>query len=574
MEKFVYDLLIIGTGLAGLRAASAAALYSKGKLRIALISKLYANRSHSVAAQGGTAAVLYPNEGDSYILHAWDTVKGSDFLADQDAVMVLVREAPKEIYFLEHWGMPWNRREDGRIDQRKFGGHSFPRATYAVDKTGLFEMQTLWGIIQRYSDSIDVYHEHYVTNLIVENGRFKGVFAIDMRDGNLKVFLGRAGILATGMGLRMYKFTTYSLSQTGDGGAIALRAGLPLKDMEFVQFHPTGLVPSGILITEGARGEGGHLKNNKGERFMKKYAPERMEIAPRDVVARAEMTEILEGRGFEGPEGLGYVHLDLTHLGADHINSKLPLVREVSIKFAGVDPIHEPIPVRPVAHYPMGGVKVSLYGETDIAGLWAAGEVTSVSVHGANRLGSNSTIECLVWGRITGEAAAKYLMNHLTDGAITIEKERVEREEKWIYDELIKRESGEDPYQIRRELRAVMDSKFYVFRNGPDMEEGLRKIRELRERVEKMYVADKSSVYNLDLIYTLETYNMVQVAEVIAYSALNREESRGAHYRLDFPKRDDKNWLKHTIVYLRNGRLEIDYEPVRILLWKPVERKY
>ncbi len=572
MERILHDLVIIGSGLAGLRAAAAATLKSGGKLDIAVISKLYANRSHSVAAQGGTAAVLYPNEGDSFILHAWDTIKGSDFLADQDAVMILVREAPKEIYFLEHWGMPWNRREDGRIAQRKFGGHSFPRATYAVDKTGLFEMQTLWGIIQRY-DNITVYNEHYVTNLIVEQGRFKGVFAIDMKTGEMKAILGKAGILATGMGLRMYKFTTYSLSQTGDGGAIALRAGLALKDMEFVQFHPTGLVPSGILITEGARGEGGYLRNNKGERFMKRYAPDRMEIAPRDVVSRAEMTEILEGRGFKGPGGLDYVHLDLTHLGADHINSKLPLVREVSIKFAGVDPINEPIPVRPVAHYPMGGVKISIYGETDIKGLWAAGEVGCLSVHGANRLGSNSTIECLVWGRITGEAAAEYLMNH-ADGTVTIDKEREKEEERWVYDHFMGRETGEDPYQIRRELREVMDKDFYVFRNGRDMEEGLKKIRELRERAEKMYVADKNKVYNLDLIYTLETYNMVQVSEAIALGAYLRTESRGAHYRTDYPKRDDKNWLKHTLVWLTKDGLEVGYEPVRILLWKPTERKY
>lgn len=572
MERILHDLVIIGSGLAGLRAAAAATLKSGGKLDIAVISKLYANRSHSVAAQGGTAAVLYPNEGDSFILHAWDTIKGSDFLADQDAVMILVREAPKEIYFLEHWGMPWNRREDGRIAQRKFGGHSFPRATYAVDKTGLFEMQTLWGIIQRY-DNITVYNEHYVTNLIVEQGRFKGVFTIDMKTGEMKAILGKAGILATGMGLRMYKFTTYSLSQTGDGGAIALRAGLALKDMEFVQFHPTGLVPSGILITEGARGEGGYLRNNKGERFMKRYAPDRMEIAPRDVVSRAEMTEILEGRGFKGPGGLDYVHLDLTHLGADHINSKLPLVREVSIKFAGVDPINEPIPVRPVAHYPMGGVKISIYGETDIKGLWAAGEVGCLSVHGANRLGSNSTIECLVWGRITGEAAAEYLMNH-ANGTVTIDKDREREEESWIYDHFMGRETGEDPYQIRRELREVMDRDFYVFRNGRDMEEGLKKIRELRERAEKMYVADKNRVYNLDLIYTLETYNMVQVSEAIALGAYLRTESRGAHYRTDYPERDDKNWLKHTLVWLTKDGLEVGYEPVRILLWKPTERKY
>ena len=568
-----HDLVIIGAGIAGLRAAVAATLASDGRLDIGILSKVYLNKAHSVCAQGGTAAVLYPNEGDSFVLHAWDTVKGADFLADQDAVMLFVREAPKEILFLEHWGMPWNRREDGRINQRRFGGHSFPRATFAIDKTGFFEMQTLWGILQRF-DNLTFYHEWFVTNLIIEDGVFKGAYAIDMKTGELNVVLGKAGILATGLGMRIYGFTTYSITQTGDGGAMALRAGLPLRDMEFVQFHPTGLIPPGILVTEGARGEGGYLKNNKGERFMKKYAPDKMELGPRDIVARGEMTEIMEGRGFEGPNGLNYVHLDLTHLGADHINKRLPLVREVAIKFAGVDPINEPIPVRPVAHYPMGGIRVDIYGRTDVPNLWAAGEVTNVSLHGANRLGTNSTIDCLVYGRLTGEAAARYLMKKESSSSLTFEKEALEREEKWIFDELIGRETGEDPAEIRRELRATMDNKFYVFRNGREMEEGLKKIRELRERTERMNVADKSSVYNYDLIYTLETYNMVEIAEVIAYSALNRTESRGAHYRFDYPKRDDENWLKHTVVWKTAEGLKITYDPVKIILWKPVARKY
>ncbi len=570
-EIIRHDLIIVGSGLAGLRAAVEAALVSKGKLDIAVISKLQINRSHSVCAEGGTAAVLYPNEGDSLWLHAWDTIKGSDFLADQDVVVRFVKECPKQIYQLEHWGMPWSRREDGRIAQRRFGGHSFPRATFAADKTGFFEMQTLWGVLQRF-DNITFYPEWFVTSLLIENGEYKGMTAIDMYNGTFHVFVSKAAIWAAGGGLRMYGFTTYSLSATGDGFAIPYRAGLPLKDMEFVQFHPTGLIPTGILISEAARGEGGYLRNNKGERFMEKYAPDFMELAPRDVVSRSMMTEIREGRGFEGPYGLQYVLLDLTHLGREKILDRLPLIREVSIKFAGVDPIEEPLPVRPVAHYPMGGVSTDIECATDASGLWAAGEVTSISLHGANRLGTNSTAECLVFGAIAGKNAALYAMDKYDFPEPPMEM--VEKEEKRIFDELLGRETGEDPYEIRRELRITMDENFHVFRNGEDMKKGLKKIRELKEKFKKVVVEDKQRVYNSDLIYTLELENMLDTAEVIAVGALAREESRGAHYRFDFPKRDDKKFLKHTLVYRGVDGPIIKYSPVTILYWKPVERKY
>ena len=570
-EIIRHDLIIVGSGIAGLRAAVEAALVSNGKLDIAVISKLQINRSHSVCAEGGTAAVLYPNEGDNYWLHAWDTVKGADFLADQDVVIRFVKEMPRQIYQLDHWGMPWSRREDGRIAQRRFGGHSFPRATFAADKTGFFEMQTLWGVLQRF-ENITFYPEWFVTSLLIENGEYKGLTAIDIFNGTFHVFVSKAAVWAAGGGMRMYGFTTYSLSATGDGFAIPYRAGLALKDMEFVQFHPTGLIPTGILISEGARGEGGYLKNNKGERFMEKYAPEFMELAPRDVVSRSMMREILEGRGFEGPYGLKYLHLDLTHLGAEKINERLPLIREVSIKFAGVDPINEPIPVRPVAHYPMGGVKTDIDGASEAKGLWTAGEVNSISIHGANRLGTNSTADCLVYGTISGRNAALYALEKYDFPEISMEK--VDKEEKRIFDELLGRESGEDPYQIRRELRTTMDKNFYVFRDGKDITEGLKKIRELKERFKKATVGDKELIYNSDLIYTLELENMLDTAEVIAVGALAREESRGAHYRYDFPKRDDVNFLKHTLVYWSPEEPIIKYEPVKILYWKPIERKY
>ncbi len=566
-----HDLIIVGSGLAGLRAAVEAAKVSKGKLDIAILSKVQLNRSHSVCAEGGTAGVIYTNEGDNIWLHAWDTIKGSDFLADQDAALLLAQRCGHEVIQLEHWGCPWSRREDGRLAQRPFGGHSYPRAVFAADKTGFFEMQTLWGVLQRF-DNVTFYHEFFVTKLIIKDGKYQGLTAIDLRRGDFYLFVSKACIWAAGGGMRIYGFTTYSLTATGDGFAIPYRAGLPLKDMEFVQFHPTGLIPSGILVSEAARGEGGHLYNKEGERFMKKYAPERMELAPRDIVSRAMISEIMEGRGFEGPDGLGYVHLDLTHLGAERIYDRLPLIREVCMKFAGIDPVNEPIPVRPAAHYPMGGVHADLYGKTPAEGLWVAGEVSCISVHGANRLGTNSTAECLVWGAITGAEAAKYVMKQDDFPKTPFEDAKVEEER--IFGGLTKREHGESVYSIRRELRQTMDKYFYVFREESGMTEGLKKIKELKERFKNVAIVDKSSVYNTDLTYVLETEFMLDVAEVIAVGALLRKESRGAHARFDYPKRDDENFLKHTLAYYTPEGPKIEYIPVRILYWKPIERKY
>ncbi|HDI01861.1 MAG TPA: FAD-binding protein, partial [Candidatus Bathyarchaeota archaeon] len=398
LEVLTHDVVIVGAGLAGLRAAVEASEVSNGKLDIAVISKVHPMRSHSVCAQGGTAAVL--REGDSYDLHAWDTVKGADFLADQDVVELFVRRAPREIIKLERWGCPWTRAEDGRIAQKPFGGHSYPRACYAADMSGLMEMRTLYGRATAY-DNITFYDEWMVTKLIVD-GVARGLTAIELRSGEMYAFRAKAFVFATGGIGRVYAFTTFSHTATGDGMAIAYRAGLPLADMEFVQFHPTGLVPQGILISEAARSAGGRLLNAKGERFMKRYAPERMELAPRDIVARAEQREMDEGRGFVGPYG-PYIALDLTFMDEDEFKEKLPQIFELAVKFAGVNPAEEPIPVRPAAHYAMGGIRANINTETRVKGVFAAGECACYGLHGANRLGSNSTIDCLVFGAIAGE---------------------------------------------------------------------------------------------------------------------------------------------------------------------------
>ncbi len=579
LETITHDVIIIGSGIAGLRAAVEIMRKYEERVNVGIISKVQLMRSHSVSAEGGTAAVLYQDEGDNIPLHAWDTVKGSDFLADQDAVWTLVTNAPYEIYLLEHWGMAWSRREDGRIAQRPFGGHSHPRATYAADKTGLFEMQTLYSKLQEYSN-YERYDEWFVTSYIIEDGQFKGVTAINMRDGNLYLFRAKAAIIATGGGGRVYGFTTYGHTVTGDGLAMAYRSGIPIKDMEFYQFHPTGLIPSGILITEGARGEGGILLNNKGERFMKKYAPEKMELAPRDVVARAMVREMMEGKGFKHESGLEYLHLDLTHLGEERINERLPLVREVAIKFAGIDPVEEPLPVRPVAHYTMGGINANREGAVLdengrwIRGLWVAGEAGAPSVHGANRLGANSTMECLVWGKITGRLAGEYALKEPSLPTMP-SQERLQSEEKRIFDNLLKRESGtESVYTIKKELTQVMDQYVYVFRTEEGLKKALSKIRELKERFKNVVPSDKSRIYNTDFITVLETGNLLDIAEIVTIGALNRTESRGSQARLDYPKRDDENWLKHTLVVYTVDGPRITYSPVNITTWKPVERKY
>jgi succinate dehydrogenase / fumarate reductase flavoprotein subunit len=564
-QQLTHDVLILGAGLAGLRAAVEISRRTEGKVDIGIVSKVQLMRAHSVCAEGGTAAVLRTEEGDSFDLHAWDSVKGSDFLADQDVVHRFVRAMPEEIRLLDHWGIPWTRDAKGQIDQRPFGGHSFPRATLAADKTGFFEMQTLYDTLLRYK-GFTRYDEFFVTDILAEGGRFAGLVGIHAGSGETVVLRGKALLIATGGGGTLYGFTTYSQTVTGDGMAMAYRAGLPLEDMEFLQFHPTGLVPSGILMTEGCRGEGGYLKNNKGERFMERYAPKLMELAPRDMVSRAETTEILEGRGFRSDEWGDYLHLDLTHLGAERINTRLPLIREVTIKFLGIDPITTPIPIRPVAHYSMGGIETDINGLTRLPNVWAAGEAACVSLHGANRLGSNSTAECLVWGGITGEEIVKALPR-LSLPAVP--EARVKESEAHI-DALLKREGAENLYALRRELRAAMDKNVGVYRTGDGLAAALATVRDLRTRSKHAPVNDKGRTYNSNLFHALELENLLDLAEVTVAGALARQESRGAHARRDFTTRDDEKWLKHTLAWWTEGAPRFDHKPVTITTWKPV----
>jgi succinate dehydrogenase / fumarate reductase flavoprotein subunit len=566
MDKITHDIVIVGAGIAGLRAAIAAAEASN-KLDIAVISKLHPIRSHSVCAQGGTAAVT--REKDSFELHAWDTVKGSDFLADQDVVEFFVTQAPKEIVLTDHWGLPWSRTAEGKINQRPFGGHTFPRACFAADMTGFHEMHTLYGKATSYSN-VKFYDEWFVTSLVVEGNRATGLTAIKLNTGELHAFQAKSIIMATGGHERIYEFTTFSYTTTGDGMAIAYRAGAPLMDMEFVQFHPTGLVPPGVLITEGSRGEGGYLINAKGERFMKRYAPEKMELAPRDVISRAEQTEILEGRGLEGPYG-PYIALDLTHLGEEKINERLPLIREVAIKLGGVDPVKEHIPVRPAAHYSMGGIRANVRTETQIPGLYAAGECSCISVHGANRLGTNSTADCLVFGAIAGEEAAKHA---LSNGFQEIPHEKILTEEKRVFDEILGSEGSERVSVIRDEMRRVMNMKAWIFRDGKQLQSALKEIREFKQRFKNIKVEDKSRPFNTGLTSALQLDFMLELAEITVITALARTESRGAHSRRDYPKRDDDNWLKHSLAYCTKEGPKLEYAPVTITKWPPVVRTY
>jgi len=570
-DVFTHDLIIFGAGLAGLRAAIEASRVTQGKIDIAVITKNQLMRAHSVAAEGGTAAMLRPEDGDSYELHAWDTVKGSDFLADQDVVDLFVRTMPSEIRQLDHWGIPWTRREDGRIAQRPFGGHSYPRAVLAQDKTGFFEMQTLYDTLLKYNNAKH-YNEHFVTSILIDNGAFAGLTVIDMTSGQFKVIRGKALIIASGGAGTLFGFTTYSQTVTGDGMALAYRAGIPLEDLEFLQFHPTGLVPSGILITEACRGEGGYLINSKGDRFMSKYAPSKGELAPRDLISRSEITEIEEGRGVQEPSGLDYIYLDLRHLGAKKINERLPLIREVCMEFNDIDPVKEPIPCRPVAHYSMGGIETNIKGSTRVKGIWAAGEAACVSLHGANRLGSNSTAECLVWGKITGAETGSYCKE--LQKPVPVPEDKVSAEHKRLFEDLMSGSGTENLYDIRRELRSCMDVNVGVYRTGQELTRALEKIQELRKRYANISIEDKNSVYNTNLYHALETANLLDLAQVMVTGALTRTESRGGHARRDYPVRDDANWLKHTLAFCTEQGPKLDYKPVTINTWQPVERKY
>jgi succinate dehydrogenase / fumarate reductase flavoprotein subunit len=569
-EVLSYDVIVMGSGLAGLRAAITAASIDRN-LSVAVVSKVQVMRSHSVSAEGGTAAVLFEDEGDNRESHIYDTIRGSDFLADQDVAERLVSNVPYEIFQLDHWGMPWSRRSDGRIDQRKFGGYSFPRASYAQDKVGFYLMQTLYDTCLKF-ENIYFLNEWFCTSILSDGSSFRGFTAIEMKTGRFVIIKSSSGVICTGGAGRIYGFSTYAHSSTPDGLDMAYRKGLALKDMEFVQFHPSGILPSGILITEGARGEGGILINNQGERFMKRYAPEKLELAPRDVVSRAMIREMQDGRGFKHESGMECLKLDLSHLGAERVKEKLAGIREIGIKFSGVDVTDEAIEIRPVCHYMMGGIHTNIEGETEMIGLWCAGEAACNSTHGANRLGANSTSECLVWGRITGEHAALYALR-TKERNITVPEQQVIEEEKRIFDGIFHGTGQMNPYEIRKRIADMMDSKAYVFRDGNTLAEALKEVRDLKQETWK-HVDDRANEYNTNFVNVMEIDSIIRIAEIVLIGALSRQESRGAHARIDFPNRDDVNYLKHTLAYYTHEGPEIRWHPVKMTRYAPVERKY
>jgi succinate dehydrogenase / fumarate reductase flavoprotein subunit len=466
--------------------------------------------------------------------------------------------------------MPWSRQENGKIDQRNFGGYSFPRATYAIDKVGFFEMQTLYDTCQKF-DNIEFLNEWYITSIVHDGKQFCGITAIETSSGSFYTIKGKALIIATGGAGRIFSYSTYALSSTPDGLDMAYRAGMGLKDMEFVQFHPTGILPSGILITEGARGEGGYLLNKNGDRFMKNYAAGKMELAPRDIVSRSIMTEINEGRGFKHETGEDCMKLDLRHLGDEKIKAKLGGIREISIKFSGIDPKDEPIDIRPVCHYMMGGIHTNIDGAAELQGVWAAGEAACNSVHGANRLGANSTSECIVWGKITGSLAVDYIeKDHISAQFPT---HLVAAEETRIFDGIFRGRGDVNPYEVKQEVAEILNAKAYVYRNHNDLAEGLKKVRELKQKTWK-HVDDSAKEYNTNFQNVMELDSMFRVAEVVLVGAINRKESRGAHARTDFPIRDDANFLHHTLAYYDPSEPIMKKHPVTITKYKPVERKY
>ncbi|MCS6286827.1 MAG: FAD-binding protein [Nitrospira sp.] len=549
---YLHDILIVGAGLAGMRAALAA----PGNLDVALISKVHPVRSHSVAAQGGINAALGDN--DSWEAHAFDTAKGGLYLGDQDAIEAMCREAPGDILELERLGVIFSRDARGRIAQRPFGGAGFPRTCYAADRTGHALLHALYEQILKRRTT--VYEEWYVTALVVEAGVCRGVIAWDMVRGGLRLIQAKAVILATGGSGRVFLTSTNAVINTGDGMALAYRAGAPLMDMEFVQFHPTTLKDTGILITEGARGEGGYLLNTLGERFLKRYAPEQMELATRSTVSLAIGQEILEGRGVDG-----CVLLDLRHLGRDKILERLPQIRQLAMEFAGLDPVETPIPIRPGAHYQMGGVRTNPWGETSIPGLFAAGECACVSVHGANRLGGNSLLETIVFGRRAGVKAGEYAgtTGHGTPAPqhLAVEQARIER--------LLSQSGGERAWQVRQELGDTLSTNLGIFRTKASMTTAGRKVQELQQRAAAVTVQDKGRVFNTDLIQALELQCLVELAETIVAGALAREESRGAHYRSDFPARNDAAWLRHTVAQRTPGGVSLSYAPVTVTRFQP-----
>jgi len=570
-----YDAVIVGAGGAGLMAA----LNLAGHGHVAVISKLYPIRSHTGAAQGGIGAALGNLEEDHWEWHMFDTVKGGDYLADQDAVEILCREAVETVYELEHWGLPFSRTPDGKIAQRPFGGHTreygkapVRRSCYAADRTGHMILQTLYQ--QGIKNQVHFYNEFHLLDLLIEQGRCAGVVALCLATGEIYTFHAKAVILATGGCGRIYRVTSNALALTGDGMAVALRRAIPLEDMEFFQFHPTGIYKLGILLSEAARGEGGILRNRDGERFMQRYAPTLLDLAPRDMVSRAIYREVQQGRGIDGKN---YVHLDVRHLGSEVLDQKLPDITDFVRTYLGIDPLREPVPVQPTAHYAMGGLPTDLEGRvvideknTPLPGLYAAGEVACVSVHGANRLGTNSLVDILVFGRRAGRHAGKYIEENdwvplppSPDGPAQD-----------LVNQVLSGNGNERAAAIRDTLQDEMMDKAGVFREAKGLEAMQQKLRELRQRYRQVKVEDGGRKYNTELLEVIELGGMIEISEALVAGALARQESRGAHSREDFPKRDDPGWLKHTLAYQTPKGIELKFKPVTITKFEPKERKY
>jgi fumarate reductase flavoprotein subunit len=572
------DVLVVGGGGAGLRAAIAAA-ESLPTLRIGVISKVYPMRSHTVSAEGGAAAVI--KAGDTLDAHAYDTISGGDWLSDQDAVEAFVRDAPTEMLRLEHWGCPWSREPDGTIAVRAFGGMTVERTWFAADKTGFHLLHTLFQTSLKY-EAIQRFDECFVTTLLVDDGRCQGVIAIELATGRLLAITARAVILSTGGCGRVFPFTTNANIKNGDGMALAYRAGAPLKDMEFVQYHPTGLPFTGILITEAARSEGGVLLNKEGYRYLQDYdlgTPQpqpvlrSMELGPRDRLSQAFVKEQEKGRTLEGPYG-AYVHLDVRHLGEKLIDRKLPFVRELCRKYAHLDPVHEMIPVRPVAHYMMGGIHTDLEGATPLSGLYAAGEVACVSINGANRLGSNSLTECLVFGARAGRAAAAFAADAQPANGSVVSQGR--DEQRRLEEGLLRRQNGGERIAVlRAEMQTIMEESAGIYRLAGVLQNAAERLRTLQGRARRLSLDDHSRTFNTELTSGLELAFMLDVAEAIVHSALRRCESRGSHQRSDYPQRDDDRYLAHSLAYRTDtGAPGIQYLPVTVTRWPPGQRVY
>jgi succinate dehydrogenase / fumarate reductase flavoprotein subunit len=576
---YQHETIIVGSGGSGLYAA----LEASQRSQTAVLSKLFPVRSHTGAAQGGISAALGNVEEDKPEWHAFDTVKGGDYLVDQQAAKILAEEAVQAVYDLENRGLPFNRTSEGRIDQRRFGGHTrnfgeapVRRACYAADRTGHMILQTLYQ--QCIKNDVSFYDEFQVIDLILDDNRCNGVVAVELATGELHIFAAKAVLFATGGFGRIFKITSNAHANTGDGPAICARRGIPLEDMEFFQFHPTGIEGLGILISEAVRGEGGILRDRDGKRFMEHYSPTLLDLAPRDIVARSVLTEIRAGRGIRGDRKIDdYVHLDATHLGSEVLQAKLPDITSFCQTYLGIDPADSPIPVLPTAHYAMGGIPTDSFGRvvkdgrgTVVEGLYAAGECACVSVHGANRLGTNSLLDLVVFGRRAGQHIGDYVKKVKEP---SVGQDAAETADRWIK-QLTDGQTGPHGGHIMEEMQTVMMEKVGIYRNAQDMQAAVDQIQSLRERYRKVRVQDTGQAFNTDLLELIELRNLLDLSLLTAASAVNRQESRGAHSREDFPDRDDDNWLKHTLAYLDGDTVRIDYKTVDISVWEPKPRTY